>query len=157
MKKINKRARIRSVVDIVYDKLLPFGIFQKHKRVFLYLAFGGFASIVDLVIYLVLFNYFNVDPVVSTFISIGIATIVGFFLNAVVNFGVEDNLRVRFVSYAIVSGVGLVISATMLYALSELNDYDANWVKVCSLPVIFVIQYFLNSRISFSHHLNERK
>ena len=143
--------QIHVYVDTFFNKR-PF--FQKHKQIMLYFFFGCTAASFDLGVYLVLFNAFGVDPVISTIISIAVATVVGFFLNAFINFKVDDRLFLRFLSYAAVSGVGMCISSGMLYVFVTLYGYDGNIVKIVSLPVIFAVQYLLNCATSFRKKKN---
>ncbi len=123
--------------------------FVRYKKVILYFIFGSMASLVDLGVFFLLFNILKLSSVLSTSISISTATIIGFVLNALVNFQVRNAYFLRFISYSMVSGVGLIISAGMLYFLSDIKGLDGNIIKIISLPVVFVVQYFLNSRISF--------
>ncbi len=141
--------RIRNFIDKQYHKYLQHNLLQKHKKVVLYFIFGCTAAAVDLFVYLFLFNVMHVAAVTSTVISISLATIIGFVLNALINFQVSNRLLLRFFSYAAVSGVGMLISSVMLYVFHELQGFDGNIIKIISLPIIFLVQYFLNSRISF--------
>ena len=147
--------QFRNFIDERYQRHLQHHLLQKHKKIVLYFIFGGTAAFVDLAVYLALFNYFNVTAVISTLVSISMATIIGFFLNALINFRVNDRLVLRFISYAAVSGVGMVISSVMLYVLHDMQGFDGNVIKVISLPVIFLVQYILNSRISFRKSRDE--
>ncbi len=140
---------IREFIDKGYDKYLGHKLFQAHKKVVIYFVFGSTAALVDLVIYLILYNIFNIEAVISTIISISLATIVGFVLNALINFKVEDKMLLRFASYSATSGIGMAISSLMLYVLHDLEGLDGNIIKIISLPIIFLVQYFINSRISF--------
>lgn len=122
---------------------------KKNEKIILYFIFGSLAALVDLVTFFVLFNFFEVSSVFSTVISISCATIVGFALNAIINFQVRDRFIIRFFLYSLVSGVGVIISSSMLYFFHEIKDFDGNIIKIISLPIIFMVQYLLNSRISF--------
>jgi putative flippase GtrA len=140
---------IREFIDKNYDKYLKYELFQIHKKIIIYFVFGSVAALVDLVVYLILYNIFDIEAVISTIISISLATVVGFVLNALINFKVNDKLLLRFASYSATSGIGMAISSLMLYVLHDLEGLDGNIIKIISLPIVFVVQYFINSRISF--------
>lgn len=124
-------------------------IFKKYRTVILYFIIGSSAAVLDLIIYLVLFNLFEMAAVISTIISVFSATIYGFFMNVVFNFKVYDRMLFRFLSYASVSGVGIILSASMLYVFYNILGFDGNIVKIISLPLIFLVQYMLNRYVSF--------
>lgn len=140
---------LRDIVSDGYDRWFRLPVFRTHRTLILYFVFGCMASATDLLVYLVLFNAAHFPAVVSTVVSISAATVVGFALNAKINYRVTDRLALRFLSYASVSGVGMAISSAMLYVLHDLGDWDGNLVKILSLPIVFVVQYALNSLVSF--------
>ncbi len=141
--------RFKQFIYRQYNKLFQHALLKKYKRVILYFIFGCTAASVDLAIYLILFNIVHIAAVISTIISISLATIVGFTLNALINFKVTDKLLLRFLSYASVSGVGMAISSAMLYIFHDLHGFDGNLIKIISLPIIFLVQYILNTVVSF--------
>lgn len=140
---------ISRFIDRKYNQYLNNQLFQKYKKVVIYFIFGSTAASVDLIGYLVLFNFFNITAIISTVISISLATVVGFVLNALINFKVNDKLLLRFASYSATSGIGMVISSLILYIFHNLQGFDGNVVKIISLPIIFLVQYLVNSKISF--------
>ena len=142
-------SKISEFVDSQYDKWLQHRLFQEYKQVVMYFVFGSTAALVDLISYLLLFNFFDVSAIVSNIISISLATIIGFILNALINFKVRDRLLLRFVSYSATSAIGMAISSLMLYIFYNLQGFDGNIIKIISLPIIFLVQYLINSRISF--------
>ncbi|PID52279.1 MAG: hypothetical protein CR972_02275 [Candidatus Moraniibacteriota bacterium] len=138
--------KIHTTIDCFFDKNV---FLKKQKKIILYFSFGCIAASVDLGVFLILFNIFNVNDIKSNIISISLATIVGFFLNAIINFKVQDRMIIRFVSYAFVSCVGMLVSSFMLYIFCDVYIFNENFIKIISLPVIFLVQYLLNSTISF--------
>ena len=140
---------ISEFIDKKYNRYLGHELFQKYKKVVIYFVFGSTAAVVDLASYLLLFNFFNVSAILSTVSSISLATIVGFVLNALINFKVCDKLLLRFASYSATSGIGMAVSVLMLYVFNDLYGFGGNIVKIISLPIIFLIQYLINSRVSF--------
>lgn len=124
-------------------------VFNKNKKIILYFIIGTSASLVDVLFYILLFNGMGLTAVKSTIVSISIATVYAFILNAKKNFQVEDYIFLRFISYCFVSGVGMLLSIGMLYYFHNELGFDGNIIKILSLPFIFFVQYFLNKNISF--------
>ncbi len=125
-------------------------IFTKYSTLIKYFFIGITASGIDVSIYIVLFNIFDLPALLSTSISIAVATVYAFTLNKVYNFQVKGNTFLRLLSYSLVSGVGLLISLALLYIFTEVKGYDGNLIKIISLPIIFIVQYILNKKITFS-------
>lgn len=124
-------------------------LFQQYRQVILYFIIGSSAALIDLVVYLILFDWVHLPAITSTVISISSATVYGFSLNVIFNFKISDKLFFRFLAYASVSGVGMTISAAMLYFFHKQMGFDGNIIKIISLPIIFAVQYSLNRLISF--------
>lgn len=147
------------LMSAIAQAIVFFGLFMnsvylevvlgKRRTVVLYFVIGASAAVVDYGVFLVLFNFAHVTSVVATTVSIGLATVYGFVLNAKYNFKTDDRLLFRFVSYATVSGIGMLFSIAFLYVFNVRMGYDGNVMKLLSLPFIFAIQYTLNKAISF--------
>ena len=134
---------------LLMDSAYINAVLGRRRTVVLYFLIGASAATVDYGVFLVLFNLAHVTSVVATAVSIGLATVYGFVLNAKYNFKTNDRLLFRFVSYATVSGIGMLFSVAFLYVFNIRMGYDGNVMKLLSLPFIFAIQYTLNKTISF--------
>lgn len=124
-------------------------IINKYSTLIKYFFIGISAAGIDVAIYFVLFNYYELPALVSTSISIAVATVYAFALNTIYNFQVKDNTFFRLISYSLVSAVGWLISLSLLYYFTDIKGYDGNIIKIISLPLIFVVQYLLNKKITF--------
>lgn len=124
-------------------------LFSRFRTVILYFCIGVSAALVDVGLYVFLFNALDIRAVLATTLSVSVATVYAFLLNAYFNFQKTDYLLGRLLSYGAVSGIGLIISAGFLYVFHDQYGYDGNLVKIASLPVIFVVQYILNKHITF--------
>lgn len=124
-------------------------LLNKHIILIRYFFIGVSAAVLDLGVYAILFNMFDWSALMSTTTSIITATIYAFTLNMVFNFQVKGKIVLRLVSYSFVSGVGLLISVLMLLYFTDIQGYDGNFIKVMSLPLIFLVQYMLNKHVTF--------
>lgn len=129
----------------------------KLRQAALYGFIGLSAVIVDYAVFFVSHNAFHWNTLVATAISVSVATVYAFFLNAYFNFRKTDQLFARFLSYFAVSGIGLLISVLILFIFSERIGFDPNIVKAISIPFIVALQYVLNVLVSFSQTTFERK
>lgn len=123
------------------------------KTLVLYFCIGASASLIDLGAFFFFYSVIGVASPLATTYSVSIATIYAFLLNAFLNFKMTDRFLLRFLSYAMVSGVGLTISAFLLFVFNVSLGFDGNVIKIISLPLIFLVQYFLNKKITFQERI----
>jgi putative flippase GtrA len=114
-----------------------------------YLAIGASAAALDLALFVISFEVFGWNEAASQTLSVGCAVIWSFALNARFNFGVNDRLLLRFVSFCAVAVVGYLVGLGIILGLRDGFDVRPTFGKVVGMPVVFVAQYLLNSRISF--------
>ena len=71
-----------------------------------------------------------------------------FIVNARHNFKTSDHMALRLFSFVVVCTIGY-LSGFGVIELARQQGMDANIGKIISLPVVFALQYVLNSRITF--------
>lgn len=123
--------------------------FVQHRTLILYFFIGASASLIDLAGFFAFHTLLGVVSTLATTYSVVLATVYAFLLNARFNFKQTDRFLLRFLSYTFVSGVGLLISALMLWLLNVKMGFDGNVIKILSLPIVFVVQYILNKKVTF--------
>lgn len=123
-------------------------LWRKYKNLLMYGAIGASAVVIDLGLFVVLHEVMDVNVWVSHSVSVGVAVVWSFLLNAFFNFGTTDRLWMRFVSFATVSFIGYLVGLAVI-AIVTSGDIGGTPAKVISLPIVFITQYLLNSRISF--------
>lgn len=127
-------------------------LFIKHETLIKYFLIGATASAIDVVLFFVLYNFVGTSELLAHSISVPTAVVFSFVVNARHNFKTSDHALVRFISFCIVciigygAGYGVIVGVQQMFADPQLG---ANIGKLVSLPVVFVIQYLLNSRITF--------
>ena len=110
---------------------------------------------IDLILFLILFNYLGVDKNIATIVSTTAGICNNFILNALLNFKVRNKLLVRFVSFYLVGLVGIFVTILIFKLFVDLWHLDTNIIKIASLFVVVLLQYNLNKRISFREVLRE--
>lgn len=123
--------------------------FATHRTLILYFFIGASASLIDVAAFFVFHTFWGIVSTLATTYSVVLATVYAFMLNAHFNFKQTDRLWLRFLSYSFVSGIGLAISALMLWIFNIKMGFDGNLIKILSLPVVFVVQYLLNKKVTF--------
>lgn len=127
-------------------------LLQKHQQLVKYVLIGGTASLIDLTLFFVLYNFAHTSEFIAHSISVPTAVVFSFLVNARHNFKTTDHTALRFLSFCIVCTIGYAVGYGVILLTQnffETPALAANLGKVISLPVVFVVQFILNSRITF--------
>jgi len=132
------------------------GIFEKYQHLIKYLAIGASASAIDVILFFVLYNYVGTSEWVAHSISVPVSVVFSFIVNARHNFKTEDHMWLRLASFVLICTIGFIVGLGVIYGTKSVlmtagfaEAFSANSGKIASLPVVFVIQYLLNSRITY--------
>jgi putative flippase GtrA len=125
-------------------------LFVKHRTFIVYAAIGLGAVAIDVGLFALLEGAYGVNALMANSASTFVALVYSFLANAFLNFRVWNRLALRFASFTVVTFCGWVVSTAMLWFLAEVMGFDAVVIKVLSLPVVLLLQYVLNSKITFA-------
>jgi dolichol-phosphate mannosyltransferase len=120
----------------------------RHQHLIKYLLIGGTASAIDVILFMLIYNLGHTSELVAHSISVPVSVIFSFVVNARHNFKTVDHVALRLLSFVAVCTIGY-LSGFGVIELCRQQGLDANLGKIISLPVVFAIQYVLNSRITF--------
>jgi dolichol-phosphate mannosyltransferase len=120
----------------------------RHQHLIKYLLIGGTASAIDVILFMLIYNLGHTSELVAHSISVPVSVIFSFVVNARHNFKTVDHVPLRLLSFVAVCTIGY-LSGFGVIELCRQQGLDANLGKIISLPVVFAIQYVLNSRITF--------
>lgn len=124
-------------------------------QLLLYCLCGGIGVTTDYLIYYtaLTFGLWYQAANVLGYLS---GTLVSFFLNRKITFGVHDKLAHRLAVFLGVAAIGFAVSALMLWLMVDFMTVDAKIAKLLTLPVVVIIQFSLNRRITFSENLRHQ-
>ena len=114
-----------------------------------YFIIGITGALLDFAGFALFYKVFRFGEVLSNILSSFIGFNNNFFLNAFFNFKTTGNLPLRYLSYFVVCLFGMVISSTFLYVTVSIMGFNAFLCKFIAMSFMFVIQYFLNKKITF--------
>lgn len=77
-------------------------------------------------------------------------TLLSFALNRVLTFKMRDRVAQRLAMFLGVAAIGFGASAAMLWVLVQLLGVDARMAKLLTLPMVVVLQFTLNRRLTFN-------
>ena len=123
---------------------------------FLYCLCGGIGVTTDYLIYYSALT-FGLWYQAANVLGYSSGTLASFFLNRKITFGVHDNVARRLAVFFGVAAIGFSASALMLWLMVDALSVDARIAKLLTLPVVVVIQFSMNRRITFSEGLRPRQ
>lgn len=150
-------AHTEKILHRVPAPFLPVGLVRlinKFERIIIYGIIGGFAVVIDVGLFWILDATTNISVILNNAISISVAMVYSFLMNAFFNFRTRTGLWKRFMSFGVVTTIGFLVSSLMLWVLSEAIGLNSVLVKNLTLPVVFIVQFTLNSRFTFKVEKN---
>lgn len=124
---------------------------KKYQQFVIYCMIGFTGATLDYIIYLILFNKLGVSPDIASFLSMSVSIVNNFIWNSKFNFKKTDNFKRRMISFYAVGIFGMILTSLVINITYYVFHFDANIVKLVMIPVIAVIQFILNKKISFKN------
>lgn len=122
---------------------------KKYKQFVLYCLIGFTGATLDYVLYWVMFNKLGVSPDIASYLSMSVSIVNNFTWNSKYNFKKTDKFFNRLIKFYLVGISGMLLTSLVINVTYYVFHFDANIVKLLMIPVIAVIQFFLNKKISF--------
>jgi len=114
-----------------------------------YLLIGGVAAAIDIGLFFILHELAEVSALVSHSISVPASALYSFIFNAWLNFKKTDKILKRAISFAFVIFLGYLLGAVIVYGFENFTGFGGTVGKLVSLPLVVVLQFLLNAKISF--------
>lgn len=115
----------------------------------LYCFCGGIGVLTDFGVYYVLlaqgvwYQFANIFGYLA-------GTLISFFLNRLITFRVRDSLVGRLMMFLGVAIAGFATSTVLLWLFVDAIQMDSKLAKLLTLPLVVVLQYSLNRKITFT-------
>lgn len=123
-------------------------VMKRHRSLLLYGCIGGGAVLIDVGLFWLIDQTTAMNVALNNALSIFVAMVYSFLMNARFNFKTTDNLLPRFISFSGVTSVGFLISTVLIWLLIAVH-VPSTIAKVLTLPAVFITQFLLNSRLTF--------
>jgi putative flippase GtrA len=134
---------------LVLERAAPGSLWSRYRTVVLYGVIGCVGILLDLLLFLLLYNVVGIGAQLASAISLSIGITTTFALNSAFNFRTRDVLARRYGRYVAVGLTGMGLIAAALYLFATVGGADPNVVKACSVPFVAAFQYWANSRWTF--------
>lgn len=128
-------------------KLLHIKVSEKTENLFVqifkFVIVGGIATIIDWIVYYVLYNYAHLDPLIANILSFSVSVIYNYIASVKWVFDVKkDKNKVRMlVEFLIFSIIGLVITEILLWLGINKLGMNAMLVKIIATAIVMVFNF----------------
>ena len=116
---------------------------QLFVQIFKFLIVGGIATIIDWILYYLLYNCLNINPLVANIISFSISTIYNYWASTKWVFEVNQNKgRKRlFIEFVSLSLIGLGLTELLLWIGIKVLMINAMLIKIIATIIVMIFNF----------------
>ena len=128
-------------------KLLHIKVSDKTENLFIqifkFIIVGGIATIIDWIVYYVLYNYAHLDPLIANILSFSVSVIYNYIASVKWVFDVKkDKGKIRMlVEFLIFSIIGLILTEILLWLGINKLGMNAMIVKIIATAIVMVFNF----------------
>jgi putative flippase GtrA len=124
-------------------------LFKKHKIFLTYIVIGTIATILDITVLSILSDLMSINYILSNCISVSAGISLSFFLNSRYNFKKTDRIGIKFIYFASVCLIGLLVGSSIFVFLYENIGVYKFISKAISVAIAGILQYLFNKNVTF--------
>lgn len=112
-------------------------------QIFKFVIVGGIATIIDWVIYYIVYNFLKVNPLVANIISFSVSVIYNYMASVKWVFNVDENKSKRkmFVEFMVFSILGLLLTELLLWLFISKLSINEMVSKIISTAIVMVFNF----------------
>lgn len=124
-------------------------VYLKYRQLIVYLINGGFTTLVNFVVYILMTNIFNVEVLTANTIAWCIAVIYAFITNKVMVFHDKQHILKQFIMFAGLRSISYLIEEASLYLFVVRIGFNDLLIKIIVAIVVVVTNYIFSKFIIF--------
>lgn len=112
-------------------------------QIFKFVIVGGTATIIDWIIYYLLYNFLHIPPLIANILSFSVSVIYNYIASVKWVFDVnqEKSKKRMFIEFMIFSILGLLLSELLLWILIDLLSINAMISKIVATAIVMVFNF----------------
>lgn len=112
-------------------------------QIFKFIIVGGMATVLDWILYYILYNYLGVSPLVANIISFSISTVYNYWASTKWVFVVNKNKSSKrlFIEFALFSAIGLGLTELLLWIGIKVLFMDAMLIKIIATIIVMIFNF----------------
>lgn len=112
-------------------------------QIFKFVIVGGIATIIDWVIYYIVYNFLHINPLIANIISFSVSVIYNYIASVKWVFNVnKDKNKIRLlVEFLVFSVIGLLLSELLLWIGIDKMNLNAMLTKIIATAIVMVFNF----------------
>ena len=112
-------------------------------QIFKFVIVGGVATVIDWLIYYLLFNFLKINPLVANILSFSISVVYNYLASVKWVFDVDNNKSKRqmFIEFMIFSIIGLILTEVLLWIFISGFKINALISKIIATAIVMVFNF----------------
>ncbi len=128
-------------------------LLKKYKDVISYLVFGGLTTVINVVIYAVLYNYLGAPNLVSTFIAWLVSVVFAFVTNKLFVFE-STSWKLQTALYELATFFGCriltgILDMVIMYLAVDVMGWNGTLWKILSNVLVIILNYIASKLLIF--------
>ena len=117
-------------------------------QIFKFIIVGGIATIIDWIIYYLLYNFLNINPLLSNIMSFTVSVIYNYLASVkwVFNINKDKNKRKTFMEFILFSIIGLLISEVLLFIMINKININKMLSKIISTMIVMIFNFITRKK-----------
>ena len=113
------------------------------SQIFKFIIVGGLATLMDWLLYYILVNIFNINPLISNIISFTLPAIYNFFASIKWVFNTNENKSKKrmFIEFMIFTVIGLILSELLIFIGINLLKKNKNIIKIFANGIVMIFNF----------------
>ncbi len=112
-------------------------------QIFKFIVVGGIATVIDWIIYFVLYHFIKIEPIIANIISFAVSVVYNYWASCKYVFKVnKEKSRARqFVEFIVFAIIGLLINEVIIWGLHNQLEWNAMLVKIIATAIVMVFNF----------------
>ena len=117
-------------------------------QIFKFVIVGGIATIIDWLIYFILYKFIKLEPIIANIISFSVSVIYNYYASCKYVFKVnkEKSKTRQFTEFIIFSLIGLGINELLIFIFVNKLSWNAMLVKILATLIVMVFNFITRKK-----------
>ena len=112
-------------------------------QIFKFVIVGGTATVLDWILYYILYNYLKINPLIANIISFSISTVYNYWASTKWVFEVNKDKSSKrlFIEFVLFSVIGLGLTELLLWIGIDLLSMNAMLIKIIATIIVMIFNF----------------
>ena len=113
-----------------------------------FIVVGGIATIIDWIIYFILYHFVKVEPIIANIISFSVSVVYNYWASCKYVFKVnKEKSKIRqFIEFIVFAVIGLLINEIIIWGLHNQLEWNAMLVKIIATTIVMIFNFITRKK-----------